>query len=275
MKNNISADTLFHFMKRKIYLKDVLLKNFYPRYCKENLQELYREDVYIAMKCFCDIPLSAIGEHCKFYGKYGIGFKKSWGIKIGVNPIQYINYDSKYFSYMRNAYNSTIDAINKIEELLLKEECEESRYDLCEESTFNELASVRRDLRSSFMNYKPLKGKMRRKSKEVQKNFYDEREWRYIMESFLELRSDKTPDLEPLILESSLRNFKISDCNDLLQKNNKIEYDYTDINYILVKNEKDVVDICNFIDKKLKISKDEKEILKTKIINYSDMENNI
>lgn len=45
--------------------------------------------------CFTDIPLRLCNEHAKYYGKFGIGFKKSSIKKCGGHPVRYfINYIS-------------------------------------------------------------------------------------------------------------------------------------------------------------------------------------
>ena len=76
------SDTLFHFTKNINTLKNILQNGFWPRYCLEDFNWYNAELGYIAypMVCFCDIPLSRINEHVKFYGDYGIGLTKNWGL---------------------------------------------------------------------------------------------------------------------------------------------------------------------------------------------------
>ena len=106
-----SANTIFNFMKKSSYLKEILQKKaIIPRYCKENFEYLniHNEDIFfpeafVLQKCFCDIPLhkltesfnlNPVGEnyqrlstnekkkiknnytHTDFYGEYGIAFSK-------------------------------------------------------------------------------------------------------------------------------------------------------------------------------------------------------
>ncbi|MDP9226815.1 MAG: abortive infection system antitoxin AbiGi family protein [Actinomycetota bacterium] len=40
--------------------------------------------------CFCDIPVADFGIHMQKYGKFGIGFAKSWLIQRGANPVFYV-----------------------------------------------------------------------------------------------------------------------------------------------------------------------------------------
>lgn len=116
-----SANTIFNFMKKSEYLKEILEKKaIIPRYCKENLEYLniHNGDIafpeaMVLQKCFCDIPfhkltetfyLNPVGEiysnlssdekkriknnytHTDFYGEYGIAFSKEWGEKCKFRP---------------------------------------------------------------------------------------------------------------------------------------------------------------------------------------------
>lgn len=60
IKMNISANTLFHFVSQRKFLKDILHGKLIPRYCVEHFEinDYLKGDVVIPMKCFCDIPLS-------------------------------------------------------------------------------------------------------------------------------------------------------------------------------------------------------------------------
>src|SRR5690606_31643375 len=91
----ISANTLFHFTEKE-KLKQILLNDFYPNYCLEDLSNatppvsIYK-NAYIPMVCFCDLVFSQIKKHIDFYGDYGIGLrKKGWGIERGISPIYYV-----------------------------------------------------------------------------------------------------------------------------------------------------------------------------------------
>lgn len=45
--------------------------------------------VFNQIVCFTDIPLKECGEHTAIYGKFGIGFKKSYVKTVGGNPARY------------------------------------------------------------------------------------------------------------------------------------------------------------------------------------------
>lgn len=99
-----SANVLFHFMKKKKYLTDILKRQgIVPRYCEEDMEYLGIKNVAVLQKCFCDLPIHKLGENIKikldddtkkklskeaqneiyeynthpdYYGTYGIAFAK-------------------------------------------------------------------------------------------------------------------------------------------------------------------------------------------------------
>lgn len=90
----LSSSNLYHFTREKKFLKSILENGFYPRTSIENLSFLMhnytRAFIGVPMVCFCDIPINLIEEHTNQYGRYGIGLSKEWGIRNGLNPVQYI-----------------------------------------------------------------------------------------------------------------------------------------------------------------------------------------
>jgi hypothetical protein len=150
----ISSRNFFHFTNCIEYLRDILENGFWPRYCKEygwgNMYEFA-----IPMVCFCDIPLSQISEHAKFYGCWGIGVKPSWGkLHKDFTPVQYIASQSTEFNLVNRLIttlkNGTIDDIG-IKKLILAKKV--SGIAIAKSG----ISSVRK--------------------------FYDEREWRYVPSS--------------------------------------------------------------------------------------------
>ncbi len=101
-----SANVLFNFMSKLDYLKTILLnKAVIPRYYEETVEYLDIEGlkrIAFPMTCFCDIHLNKLVPHMEFYGSFGIGLNKEWGINEGIQPIHYIN----NFSYLRNDFSS-------------------------------------------------------------------------------------------------------------------------------------------------------------------------
>lgn len=106
------------------------------------------------MVCFCDINFHKLHDHIQFYGGYGIAFSKDWGLKRGIQPIQYINPKSSLRCDFGQAFNLALE--DKHEDVL-------SDYIL------------------THMNYiKPIEGTMIRNEKQILKNFTDECEWRFV-----------------------------------------------------------------------------------------------
>ena len=111
----IKSNSLFHFTPKEEYLLDILENGFWPRYCFEDIEWLIPKDlknelekqeednfletltkeliksnissIAYPMSCFCDIPLSKITAHTDFYGSFGLGMTKEWGIRKRLNPI--------------------------------------------------------------------------------------------------------------------------------------------------------------------------------------------
>ncbi|WP_072008674.1 abortive infection system antitoxin AbiGi family protein [Hymenobacter sp. IS2118] len=108
IKETLSSNTLFHFTKSREILTLILTNEFSPRYCLEDFTMLgiteadkTALELAVPMICFCDIPLSKIRYHLSCYGNYGIGMKKSWGIKKRVTPIIYASPKSETISLIK------------------------------------------------------------------------------------------------------------------------------------------------------------------------------
>ncbi|MCK5015621.1 MAG: hypothetical protein KAS32_01000 [Candidatus Peribacteraceae bacterium] len=244
----ISSSCLFHFTKSKENLLNILTNEFQPRYCLENFHYLLPKspninyEVALPMVCFCDLPLSNIKEHLEFYGDYGIGLTKEWGQRNGLNPIIYLSKNSLVCKYLQNSLtkaHSPEDFINIFE----------------------------------LMSYtKPCKGETIHNGKSEEKNFYDEREWRYAPNVYHlnekdkkhKYRIDKSEYLDPT---------KLAHYNKLLESEFTLSFEPDDINYIIVKDHSEIYPMINAIrDIKTKYDLKTKEILSTKIITSSQIQ---
>ena len=101
---DLSANTLFHFTKNIETLGLILSNKFRPNYCLEyfpgeeaNLPHCSRA---FPMVCFCDIRLTQLTNHVSRYGEFGVGLKKSWGMKNKLSPVNYIHNNSPVNSGM-------------------------------------------------------------------------------------------------------------------------------------------------------------------------------
>ena len=98
------SDNLFHFTKTLDVLKLILQKGICPRYCLEDFEwfgsEIHKQ-IAFPISCFCDIPLSRISEHTDFYGNFGVGLTKDWGLRNGLEPVAYCTNGGKFQEFLK------------------------------------------------------------------------------------------------------------------------------------------------------------------------------
>lgn len=213
-----SANTLFRFFKEPKYLFEALKRRaLIPRYYGENVDYLnigFRQIAY-PMVCFCDITVHRLGDHMSLYGGYGIAFSKEWGIKKGIQPLEYVNSNSILCKDFSAAFSAAMQA-----------EEESPAVDF---------------LLTQMLFMKPIEGTMPRDKGEIKKNFTDECEWRYV------------PHVSALGLPPALTDSEIAGVgvlNATLSDNECcwLHFDYTDVKYIILQNEEDFSALCDVID---------------------------
>jgi len=107
-RQNLSSNSLFHFVNKMEYLLDILRNGFQARYCYEKFPKL-NIPIAIPMKCFCDIPLGQIKYHISKYKGYGIGVSKSFARKNGITPVIYVHNNSKtLIDYLKEMQSSGV-----------------------------------------------------------------------------------------------------------------------------------------------------------------------
>lgn len=250
-----SANVLFKFMKEFKYLKDILIKKaILPRYYEETIDYLdikSLDKIVFPMICFCDINLSKLEDHVHYYGKFGIGFNKSWAIKNGVQPIHYINKNSYIKNDISSIFSKALD-------------------DLSNNSLNNELSS------NEYMNYilshllfmKPVIGKMRREGDYDTKNFTDEKEWRFIP------KIEEKHGIDLIIPIAYIENEKAYNAySDGITQIEELwlKFEINDIEYLMVENEKYRKQLIEFIMEIENIDEMNKYILISKIVVYDIM----
>lgn len=236
-----SANSLFHFVKDMDYLlnlvKDKCLK---PWYVEENIEFLNLQNlkkIYIPMKCFCDINFHKLEHHISYYGNYGIGFSKEWGIANGIQPITYINkrsylYDSLKSSILNNYANGDNVDCYPLYHLLFT---------------------------------KPLYGEQKNQGGNVlKKNYMDESEWRYVFD--MEKENTECKQIYVSDDESTILNLNLS-----LQQNSSssLSFEYSDIKYIILKDKDDFFKLIETINN-LNVNETEKNLIISKIIIWID-----
>lgn len=239
-----SANVLFNFMPELEYLKKILKnKAIIPRYVEEKIDYLNIKDTELVfpMTCFCDISLKKLLPHLEFYGYYGIGLDKEWGIEFGIQPIHYINPKSYLFSDYKIAFDLAMETTTEVEADV----------------------SITDYLISSLIYTKPLRGKMLKKGIVKDKIFHDEKEWRYVPK--FENRKDI-----PFFVPKEHQNRTAYDSYSLTLVDIPeiwLKFDPEDIKYLAVKNEEDRVELIDYImNKELSFSKSERYILISKIL---------
>lgn len=262
--SKLSSETLFHYVSDKKHLIDILENNFRPRYVIEKLHfesgDLH--EIGIPMLCFCDIALSNIEEHVEWYGEYGIGMNKEWGIRKGLTPVHYYNERSH-----------TIGELSKsISELRSIVEQDEVAND--------KATTIRNGYIGLYYNLwfmKLYEGEQFsiKSNKTETKKFYDEREWRYIpsigdlknLNSSLPM-SIQGGRIEEFKQDSSYRN----QLNRNLGDDTRLSFNPEDIAYIIIATENDrreFIDAIKFA--KNRYEEDIVEVLFSKIISLEQI----
>lgn len=219
---NPKSHTLFHFTKSIDTLKLVLKNGFWPRYCLEDISYLgFGEESFVAypMVCFCDIPLSRVDEHVKFYGEYGVGLTKEWALSNGLTPIQYVSQNSK----IPMTYKDLAELLDT------------------EDTTQRDAGW--KALRYLLAHAKPIEGSMVVAKELVDKEFHQESEWRFIAEH-REVR-------DFIQKENYDDELKLSNLNNDTRINCMLKFSPKDIKYIFVKYDSDIPNIINFIQSDL------------------------
>ena len=214
--SKIQADTLFNFTTKLDYLitsiKNSMLS---PRYCIEDIKYLKLPIKKIAypMRCFCDINLHRLDSHLEWYGYYGLAFSKEWGMKKHIQPVQYINPDSKlckdfsvaFKAALKSKPQKAVSAESKMKNFLLHE----------------------------MMYYKPYEGKIinRVTKKSLKKCFTDECEWRFIPDVTVENYEEAYYD------DTIVNDVILLDLSNSMEGNEKIsiKFEYSDLKYIIIK----------------------------------------
>jgi hypothetical protein len=203
-------------------LKLILKNGFWPRYCLEDVNWLgLKQNDFVAypMVCFCDIPLSRVDEHVKFYGEFGLGLTREWTLSNGLNPVHYVSQDNRipsvYKELTRIAGEQEEDSKKKARELI--------RY---------------------LLAYaKPVESNMVVGSELVEKEFHQESEWRYISSH------------DDILDHLTRRNFEkagiLEEHNNNTKEKSMLKFSPNDIKYIFVKKDTNIPDIINFIQAEL------------------------
>lgn len=238
----ISSNAILHFTNSKNALKGILENNFKIHYCKEDISFSDDKNFQIAvpMVCFCDIPFSQIKTHMEKYGNYGIGLTKEWAKRKKLNPVLYLAKDSLF----ANSY------INFFREHFENPEKRKGIPDLSDDS--KRLIDIVRYMKNYentltrgnvvYQNYR----------------FYDEREWRYVLDF---------TDHDQFFYPANTDKFDKEAANKSIESY-ELTFEPNDIKYIIIKDESEINEFINILRnaKGRKFTLDMVEKLNTRII---------
>lgn len=227
--STIQADTLFTFTTQLEYMIPIIKSQLIsPRYCDEDIKYLKIpkiKKIAYPMKCFCDINMHRLDIHLQWYGYYGLAFSKEWGMRNGIQPIQYINPDSNLCKDFSTAFSSALKA-NPAKESIAQ-------------------FKMKSFLLHEMMYYKPYEGKMKNRNtgKVENKCFTDECEWRFI------------PDVTVAGFEQVYYDEKIFNAGVLNDLSNSmtgiseisLKFEFSDLKYVIVKTTQDFEILTNEI----------------------------
>jgi len=217
----ISSNCVIHFTPKFNSLLGILENGFRPSFCNESpvylkeyeeLRVLFRfmdiglpdiSDVEIPMVCFCDIPLKRSYYHRKCYGIYGIALKKSWAFSNWITPVTYIAENTKNHSLLYRMNNNANSAISF------------HSSDGCNTEINPYLESLQNNLKDFLEYVKPYY------DQKLHRKYYDEREWRYIPESYSH--------------------------DDFKDTTRYLKFDFEDIQEIIVKNARQKREVRKYI----------------------------
>jgi hypothetical protein len=229
----LSTNSVFHFTKSIDAVKSIISSDFRIKYCLETIEAKRRIIQFaVPMASFCDIPLSQVSTHIDKYGGYGIGLKKSWAKRKGLNPVLYLE------------KNSSI-----LNEVLIPEK----------------FADTDNRAVQGFLRFtKNYEGELKRNGEIINKvyRFYDEREWRYCpnIQALFNNAELIIHDVDYYRAEKELLNKRLHDT--------RLSFTLRNITYIIVKDDDEIYEIVDHLERSIFGEKDREyvKILTTKII---------
>jgi hypothetical protein len=234
--------SLFHFTKTFGVLKNILKDGFLPFYSLEDIQwmgETERHFTAFPIVAFCDIPLSRITDHVSFYGKYGIGLSRKWGLANGLNPLVYLSENGPF----ADAYRKTM-------------------LNLFTTKGGDKFVN---DIRFLIGFTKPIKGSMIVNGQPVDKEFYQESEWRYLAR-----HADVPSHLKQTAFENDTTR---QQANQKAQANCKLNFVPGDVQYLIVPEDSEIPDLVDFINRELdRFPSVDLKILGTRIVTLAAIE---
>jgi hypothetical protein len=203
---------------------------------------------------FCDIPLSEVKNHIASYGSYGIGLSKTWAKKSELNPVLYLEKESRLSEEFKTQVNLIFDYLKEIGE-------EDQGFEISIQAHINFITR----LLTYCKNYEgPLK---RGKFNSESYRFYDEKEWRYVA------KKEEIGNAPWIIYASEYNKNKLKYNKQI--ENCYLKFSHKDISYIIIDNENEIPEILNLLHEVYedKCTTKELKILTTKILTKNQIYN--
>lgn len=216
----ISPNTLIHFTREKDSLKSILQKHFQVTHCKESVAFGEKKiNFFVPMVSFCDIPLSEVKKHISSYGEYGIGLTKEWGVRMGLNPVLYLESKSSLSKSLWLAVNHFLSG---------------------EIRTADDWGVEQKSLAEVLRYTKNYEGDLIRKSGDttIGYRFSDEREWRY---------TPPASDITMLRSTSEFDDPEIRNADKAKLDKLPLAFAPDDIKYIIIKNDSEITEFVNHL----------------------------
>ncbi|HGM5489374.1 TPA: abortive infection system antitoxin AbiGi family protein [Serratia fonticola] len=224
--------TLFHFTSEIESLKKILRASYFEvSYAKEVIfSSKSRTSMGIPMVSFCDIRLSQLHEHAIKYGPVGLGMKKSWAIKSGLNPVIYINQHSDLFKLYNDRMIKLNQEVGKIANSLGKDSKEFQK----KMKEYREAANLIRYVKNyegtlNRIGYTPIKNY----------RFADENEWRYVP-GILQTKNLIVSVPSEDNIKKDPKQWKAKFNAELRDSGINLKFSLDDIKYIIVNNEESI-----------------------------------
>jgi hypothetical protein len=252
----ISTNSVIHYTERIDNLKSILkCEGFRMKYCMEELEINLSIPISsaIPMISFCDIPLSEVKNHIDSYGSYGIGLSKSWAKNNGLNPVLYLEKDSKLSEHIKDQVERILEGLEKVKK--------GKKLNLADKQ-------LQKDMITYVSYCKNYEGKLvRGKINTETYRFYDEKEWRYV---------GVLADIAPaprIIYGDEYKNNK-EKYNSAIE-DRYINFSTKDISYLIVDSENEIPEILTLLNEIFedKCTAKELKILSTKILTKNQIHN--
>lgn len=217
----LSSNTLIHLTLEKKALIGIIKEGFKISYCFEDLlTQKGSVNAAFPMVSFSDIPLSELDYHIDSYGNYGIGLKKEWAKRNGLNPVLYFDNKSTLGGTIRNDFKDVFDQVNqgKIDRKLME--------------TIFEILSYSKNYEGTL------------KTKKIERENYrfsDEREWRFVPDKKM-LNGAKS-----YVVENDYDSEEKKETANATLDKLSLSFEPDDINYVFVENENEIDEILSVL----------------------------